>query len=101
MTVQTFLEARGLYERIKGYSKAHKVAIPEIVGRMVEHVLSDDGADDLVSDLVSDAPKSSRGRRPLDPEERAARAAARAVKGETPEQAVKALQAAIELLRKG
>ena len=95
MTIQECLESRGVYETIKGFSKDHKVAIPEIVARMVQHVLTGDDAASVVADLVSDAPRSSRGRKPLDPSVKAAREALRQASRSTD---LSALQAAIDSL---
>ena len=99
VTVQSLLESKGFYEQIKGYAKANKTGIPDVIVAFVEHVLTSDNATDLVSDLLSDAPERSRGRKPLSDEERATRAATRAVKGSDAETSVKALQAAIDRLR--
>lgn len=89
--------------KIKGFASQYKVAIPEVVARLAIHALTDDNLD--VADLLSDAPRSQRGRKPLDPEVKAAREAARkALTGKgaaTPEESVKALMAAIDLLRRG
>ena len=100
VTVQSLLESKGFYEQIKGFAKMHGTGIPDVICAMVEHVLTSDDSADLVSDLLSDSPKRSRGRKPLSDEERTTRAAARAVKGTDPETSIKALQAAIDQLRK-
>lgn len=88
--------------KVKGFASQYKVAIPEVVARLAIHALTDDSLD--VADLLSDAPRSQRGRKPLDPAVKAAREAARNAltsKGATtPEESVKALMAAIDMLRK-
>ena len=96
MTHQEALEARGVFIQIKEASKLYKVAMPEIVARCVEHALTSDGFD--MADLVSDAPRSSRGRKALDPAVKAAREAlAKVAKGGD----LSALQAAIDGLTRG
>ena len=85
---------------VKRLASENKVAIPEVIARLVGHVLTSDGSAETIKDLLSDAPHSQRGRKALDPETKAARAAVRAVKGQNTEDSVKALQAAIDLLRK-
>ena len=99
VTVQSLLESKGYYERIKAYARANKTGIPDVIVAMVEHILTSDGAVDLVTDLLSDAPTRLRGRKAMSAEERASRAAERAVKGTDTETSVKALQAAIDRLR--
>jgi len=96
VTYQSAMEDRNVFESLKEYAKANKVAMPEIVARCVEHVFTSDNAKDLVSDLISDAPRSQRGRAPLDPEVKEAREALRQAARSTD---VRALQAAIDLLK--
>lgn len=86
--------------KIKGFASQYKVAIPEVVARLAIYALTDDSLD--VADLLSDAPRSQRGRKPLDPAVKAAREAARkaltSAGAKNPEEAAKALHAAIQLL---
>lgn len=88
--------------QIKGLATQYTVAIPEVIARLVQHALTDDTLD--VADLLSDAPRSQRGRKALDPKVKEAREAARKAltsKGAaTPEESIKSLQAAIDLLMK-
>ena len=93
----TIFEAMGTDNtgKVKGFASQYKVAIPEVVARLVQHALADDTLD--IADLLSDAPHSQRGRKALDPDVKAAKEAARkALKGSGD---VVALMAAIEQLR--
>ena len=86
------------FEQVKRLSSENKVAIPEVIARCVIHVLTSDGADATLRDLLSDAPRSQRGRKPLDPQVKADREALRAAskgKGD-----VATLRAAIDRLMK-
>lgn len=86
-----------VFAQVKALSSQYKVAIPEIVSRLVEHVLTSDGATEVIADLLSDAPKSSRGRKALDPKVKAAREVLRKASRSTD---LTALQAAIDSLVK-
>lgn len=58
---------------VKDLASKYKVAIPEIVSRFVDHVLTSDNASEIIADLLSNAPRSQRGRKALSEQEKAAR----------------------------